>query len=126
MEKKVSAFFTEHQRFPTLKESELIFKKIGCSDMKQTFYEEYKNNSGEIYQQFGGYTCTKYFKTYKYSFKTTDLNTKTKESFAHGAYVIAFSKGKTNCGVSFNKSGKLQNSFNCQQFSCGNKLFGSH
>ena len=124
MERNVSAFFKEHQRFPTLKESELLFEKLGCSGMKQTFYKEYKNDSGEAYQQSGDYKCSYNSKVYEYNLKTPELNTK--EIFGYGAYVIGFSQGNTHCSAKFYKVGELQNSFSCQQFSCGNKLFGSH
>ena len=109
MTKNIIKFFKVHQRYPTQMESENLFIKSGCNNIKRSINK---------------YDCTQYSKIHIYLL-SADLNEalipNTKE------YSLSVKYKNTRCRSYFDKNGKIVINFKCEQLPfIKNKLFGSH
>ena len=123
MQENVLAFFKEHQRYPNLEETKVLFEKSGCITAKRNITREYKTKSGETYEWGGGYDCE--FNSMMIGFGATigDLTINSDaEPYGFGASV-----GNTRCSVSFRKNGivsSYRGQMKCYQDSCLMKDWG--
>ena len=116
MVQNVLAFYKENQRYPSLEESVPLLKKAGgCTNVKRTWYKEYRNEKGEIYQYAADFDCENTFVTHNLGINVGDLTVK------KGAepYGIGYHEGNTRCIAPFFKDGTASyDELLCFQDSC--------
>ncbi len=111
----ILAFYKEYQRYPSLEESEVLFNKASCINVRQREYKEYKNEKGEIYERWANYYCDYKSVTYSYDITVGDLVV----SNDADPYKFRFSRGNTGCYASFHIDGRtFGDGFLCNQGSC--------
>ncbi len=117
MIQNVLAFYKENQRYPNLKESEVLFEKLGCSNIRLREYFESRNLRGEIYEKAANYDCEYKSRTYDFSLSVVDLSIEHEWSMV--PYEIYMSKGNTRCSSNFTGNGTSgSEGLGCSQFSC--------